>query len=223
LPGLNIPPNVQRGLRKLLSLSDEQTAELMALIDAAARKAFPASASGSDMPTATNVNETDASEILETIIELTQVRVNADVSVEEFVSDICDFLRSADSKEFRVSEEKEVARIASRLRQVLTNEKLTLEAKATVLRYEHEKTLCSLRILTDARPVFGNDPADTPKAAVVFHMLKLAYHEAGSVREVFVSLDEDDLEKLKDAVLRAELKSESLKRALEERGVAVIT
>jgi len=195
---------------------------LMAVIDAAAPNAFPKSAGSSHPPAVANVSETDASEILETIIELSQVRANADVSVEEFVSDICDFLRSPDSKEFRVSDEKEIARIASRLRQVLTNEKLTVEAKASVLRYDHEKTMCSLRILTDARPVFGNDPADAPKAAVIFHMLKLAYHEAGGIKETFVSLDEDDLETLKDAVLRAEVKSKSLKRALEDRGISVI-
>jgi hypothetical protein len=221
LPGLKIPPDSQRGLRKLCSLTIEAADRLLSAIKSAAKKVESGTIDPLSLPVVPGIPQSDVVEIAETIVSLYQVRAGADVSVEEFVSDVCDFLLTPESQEFHISE-KEVAAVTKRLVKVLNVDVLSLSAKAAVLRYEHERTLCSVRILTDARPVYGNDPTEAPRAIVIFHMLKIAYHETEKVKELYFSLDEIDLESLKTAVLRAELKAASLKQALAAADIAVI-
>src|SRR5207253_649802 len=75
-----------------------------------------------------------------------------------------------------------------------------------------ERTFCHARILTDLRPVFGPNLEDGPKAMLVVHHLKLAYHgDSDKHQEFHISLDADDLETLKKIIERAETKAKSLK------------
>lgn len=222
LSELNIPSEHQRGLRKLEALSDQQAREFLSAIKKAAQKAETDSLVVSDIPEISGLPRKDQEEILDTVESLYKVRANADVSVDEFVSDICDFLRSSESIEFRLSA-IQIGPMSSRLTEFLSIEALDQAAKAVELRYEHERTLCHLRVLTDARPIFGDDTVERPEAAVIFHMLKIAYHESNRIREIFFSLDENDLQELKKAILRAELKGKSLREALSGANIRVIT
>jgi hypothetical protein len=222
LTDLRIPPEHQRGLQKLYELSDESAAELLLSIQLAAGKEESDRLTLSTLSEIRGLPRKQEGEILDTISSLYRVRATADVSFEEFVSDICDSLRSPDSKDFRLPKEG-VERFAKRLSKFLSVEALNRAVKATILRYEHERTLCSVRILTDARPVFGNDGVERPEAVVIFHMLKIAYHDSNNVREIYFSLDENDLQAVKKAVLRAELKSDSLRDALAAGKLKVIT
>lgn len=219
---LIIPPEHQRGLQKLYALSEQSVSDLWEVLRNAAREEESESLAISKLTKISELPQTDQADIVDTIVSLYKVRASADVSTEEFVADICDFLQSSESKEFRLPQGK-VGLISDRLKKFLSIDALDRAAKATILRYEHERTLCSLRILTDARPVFGNDASERPETVVIFHMLKIAYHESGDVKEIFFSLDENDLEELKRAVLRAEVKFKTMKEVLAVAHLKVIT
>jgi hypothetical protein len=98
---------------------------------------------------------------------------------------------------------------------------MSLAAKSTVLRYEQERTVHAVRIFTDARPIFGPG-AESPEAAIILYNLKIAFHHAGrGIEEIFFSLDENDLQQLKKAIQRAELKAASLGSVLAKAKVKV--
>jgi len=208
-------------LQKLHKLPDHLASKLLADIKSAASEKLSEMLAGSDLPKISGLSPTDERDILDTLLSLYRVRAIADVSIEEFLQDVCEFLQSPSSKEFHLPK-ADVGEFAERLKKFLSVEALSRAAKATILRYEHERTLCSVRILTDVRPVFEDAKINRPDTAVIFHMLKLAYHESDEVREMFISLDENDLEALKQATLRAELKYKSLKDMLTAAAIKVI-
>jgi len=193
----------------------------LADIQSAATEKPSETLAGSDLPKISGLSSTDEREILDTLLDLYRVRAVADVSIEQFLLDVCEFLQSPDSEKFHLPE-ADVGPFTERLKKFLSVEPLNRAAKATTLRYEHERTLCAVRILTDVRPVFEDAKINRPDTAVIFHMLKLAYHESNEVREMFISLDENDLEELKEAIRRAELKYKSLKDLLTTAAIKVI-
>jgi hypothetical protein len=67
--------------------------------------------------------------------------------------------------------------------------------------------------LTDVRAAFSDDASELPTGMTVLHTLQIGYHDdTGRHREFYVTLESDDLEGLRDAIDRAEMK----KKALEE-------
>ena len=82
-----------------------------------------------------------------------------------------------------------------------------IEAKAKELLQEAQRLLLDARILTDIRPVFGEDIGENPTAFILTHTLKLHYHEGGEHREFFVALDEQDIASLKRMSERAQRKT----------------
>jgi hypothetical protein len=117
------------------------------------------------------------------------------------------------------------AQFESRLTSLLESKPLSLAAKASVVAFENPRHTQYIRILTDARPVFGSSASDGPKAFAVLHTLQIGYFEDNDLRprEWFVSVDADDLEALRNAVNRAIDKETSLRVALKPIGVPVMS
>ena len=71
----------------------------------------------------------------------------------------------------------------------------------------HESPFESARVFTDVRPIFGEqDPVSEnarPRAAVLVHMLQLRLAGEEARREIYVALDNRDLQTLIDALNRA--------------------
>jgi hypothetical protein len=99
---------------------------------------------------------------------------------------------------------------------------LTTATKAVVIQHEHEHTLCTLRIFTDARPVYGEDVTAPPSAAAITHMLKLTYHEGNDTKEIHVAFDHEDLINLRSQIARAESKAAGLRKIFESSKIPVI-
>ncbi len=221
MPALRIPPEHQRGLLSLLSLAEEQAAAFLNSLEAAASKVRSDKLSSADLQSVVGISAEDLSSMVDTISALYHVRHHADVSLKEFASDVIDSLRE-DGKAAKVVAADRLPATKERLQKFLSLDALSLWAKSSILRYEHERPIHDLRILTDARPVFGEEVSDRPRAAVIFHMLKMEYHVPQGIEEIYFSLDEDDLEYLKDAIARAEIKAKSLREALTNGQITTI-
>jgi hypothetical protein len=100
-----------------------------------------------------------------------------------------------------------------RLEDLLGCQSLSLGAKASALQREHEKVLLDVRVFSDLRPIFGDD-AENLSGAVVVHMLKLSYMREGQRQEIFLALDDEDLEKMQKVIVRAEGKSKAIRKFL---------
>lgn len=222
LPELRIPPKRQPGLAKLQALSAEVASSLLAAIQKGVHQVRSEHAAAADLPEIAGLTHADTEEILGTLLSLYRVRANAEVTNEQFIEDVCDFMLSQERGEQRLPQTAK-GEFSDRLRKFLSIDDLTRAAKAIVLRYEHEHPICRVRILTDARPLFAEDPNKLPEAAVIFHLLKIAYHDPDDIRETFFALDETDLEQFKNAIVRAESKAETLRKFLESAGVKVIS
>ncbi|HEV7405933.1 MAG TPA: hypothetical protein VGO11_23510 [Chthoniobacteraceae bacterium] len=90
-----------------------------------------------------------------------------------------------------------------------------VSAKALSVSLDQERLFTECRILSDIRPVFGDDIDSAPKATVIIHKLRINYNEGGELRHFYVSLDAEDLEALKSSVERALKKDAGLKAFLK--------
>ena len=75
------------------------------------------------------------------------------------------------------------------------------------------------RVLTDIRPVFGDEPGLGPLGAVLIHFLKIEAYVNGRIETSFVSLTVDELEELKSAIDRATAKTATLRSFMASSGL----
>jgi hypothetical protein len=98
---------------------------------------------------------------------------------------------------------------------------LGVTAKANDVMTEHERVFCSVRILSDIRPVFGEDK-EQASGAVVIHNLKIGFHQNGKHKELYFALDTRDIEMLRTAIERASRKTTALASILRKSEVPYI-
>lgn len=221
LPILSIPEQFQAGLAKLRELNEDTASSLLAAIESLAQESGKDSLSSQQLPPIKHLSQEDAQTILDGLTFLYRVRASSDATVAEFVSDASEAMRYGAVPRYKVPEGA-ITNFRDRINKFLSLESLNTLSKAIILRSEHEHTLCSARILTDIRPVFGPDPNAAPQTAVIFHMLKLAFHEASSIKEIYLALDESDLAELENLVERAKKKALSLHTILASRNMRVV-
>jgi hypothetical protein len=94
--------------------------------------------------------------------------------------------------------------------------------KAEDVLTDHEHVFVAVRILTDIRPVFPDDVADPPEAAVIVNMLRIDHWTDREHRSIYIALDEEDLARLQEATQRAVTKTETLKKFLSSAGLAYV-
>jgi hypothetical protein len=118
-----------------------------------------------------------------------------------------------------VAEERSTT-FKSRLTDLLSLESL-VALKARELQTDVERSLCEARILTDLRPIFGNDVPNALTSMIIVHTLKLVYHTGptGEHEEIYIAVDSDDIARLKEMLNRAEGKARTLASKLKASGI----
>jgi hypothetical protein len=162
--------------------------------------------SPTSIPELRNAVPAEVERAFDALCSLYQGRTYFEVEPNTFLSDLEDTLKtkpgwtSIDWTQFR-----------KRLERLFNVESLSLSAKAVLLQLEHERRYHEARVLTDVRPVFGADPSVPPKAAILNHTLRLAYHDNSSeIREFYIALDSIDLSEFIEVLVRAQEKERSL-------------
>jgi hypothetical protein len=219
---LRIPSEHQAGLVKLYSLTDETASALRSALASAAVEKESAELSAEDIEPIEGLAPAILDQILEVITGLHHARAYADVPLEEFVNDVSGSIRSTTERDFPTTGPA-LDRFKDRLKAFLAIDAIARAAKSNIVRYEQERTVHGVRILTDARPIFGNNVEEPPEAIAIIHTLKIAYHRSGRLEEEFFAFDEHDLKELKNAVERAELKANSLRAVLTKSHLKVLT
>jgi hypothetical protein len=220
----NIPKRYQAGVSEIRKLDVETASRIRAALDRvfanqkleAATVVQPddiATDAISAVPSQPTVN---LKLIAEALAALYSVKSQADTPTEEFADDVCESLETLDSEELRLPH-AERDRFRANLVTLLNADLFFLAAKAYDLKTDDERTFCHARILTDLRPVFGQEVGDGPKAMVVVHLLKLGYHQGSDKHQQFyVSLDGHELQELRKVIDRAEAKARTLKSAIKD-------
>lgn len=138
--------------------------------------------------------------ILSTVFSLISLNIREEVAKEEFINDI---VTSYDeiNPELKETNRKKLIDHLQILLEADGQVKHTIKA-ATLLR-ENEKIYIESRVLSDIRIVFEENIKKPKQCAVIIHQLKIAYHESGEPKELFVALDNEDLKQLKETADRA--------------------
>ncbi len=222
VPLLRIPPEHQSGLVKLALLSGQVAVQLHTVMSAAAQKAGGGSVSAEHLGPISGLSRADLEKIVDAVVGLNFARVYSDADIEDFAKDVSESLQAAAPSGFPTTKDS-IDQFRKRIEEFLSIDGITRSAKTEILRYAHERSVHSLRILTDIRPVFGDDVEKPPEAVVIMHTLKMAYHRAGRLDEAFFGMDESDLRHLKEAAVRAELKAKSIRTALAKARLKVVS
>ncbi len=98
-----------------------------------------------------------------------------------------------------------------RLLSLLSKPQLVLPSKALSLLNDHARVFGNVRIISDVRPVFGEDTSAPPHAWMLYHTLHFRCNLGKEVEDdIFIALDTADLRALEHAVARATSKQKVL-------------
>ncbi|HEY6184979.1 MAG TPA: hypothetical protein VIW67_22255 [Terriglobales bacterium] len=101
--------------------------------------------------------------------------------------------------------------LKSRVSQLLSiGKSFALTLKAADILTEVDNVFCGSRILSDIRPVFMDSP-EIAAAAIILHNLQISFHHLGKHQEFYVTLEEGELQQLRDTIDRAQAKNAALK------------
>ncbi|MFA5040072.1 MAG: hypothetical protein WC464_00360 [Bdellovibrionales bacterium] len=147
-------------------------------------------------------NTTIASqEVIQNLISMNVGRLSKNVPADEFVKEVIIVLKENGKT---VSE-----KAGERLTELLDLNSLFYSSRASDLQQECGNLFLDSRILSDVRMVFNKD-CSAAAGAVIMHSLKIEYFQGMNRKEFFLTLDADDISKLKDVLKRAEDKEKIL-------------
>lgn len=162
-------------------------------------------------------------EIMGMVLDVYGLRDRDEVSASEIAREVADSAR--DSGDERLQNPPEGwDNFEHKLAELFSLDNvLGISAKAIALSLSTPRHMHSARILTDARPIYGSDPAEGPSSFVVTHTLQISFHEDDSNSDWYLSVDTDDLQLLARIADRALTKEKSLKTMLSSLQVPVLT
>lgn len=149
--------------------------------------------------------------IRRSIVVLHYLYANSGQNLDEFSNEIASSLEQA----FRdIDLNISVESIQATLSGVFSAIALRISAKASTLILDAERGFLRARIITDIRPVFGDNITEPDiAAAMVIHTLKIAYQD-NDENEFFVNMTTKDLQQFKTVIDRALQKAEGVQKIL---------
>lgn len=113
----------------------------------------------------------------------------------------------------------DIPRLTRRLARLVEAKAIATTARAADLQGDHERLFHDARVLSDIRPVFDLDLTGPPTGAVVNQELKIEYFEGDALKQIFIALDRQDLDRLKELVDRAIIKTDAIQALLRQAGM----
>lgn len=223
MASLSIPDRVIAGFTKIATLPEESFSELLSALQQLPLKIVQQGVFDESVIEPKGIAPEAAQAIRDALFPLYRGRGSSKVPVSEYVKDIAESLKEVEGDEAAWLQSEELFnRFKERLVRLLSVSASQLVAKAHNVLLEHARTFSSVRIVSDIRPVFGDDVEAAPTAAVIVHMLKLVYYQAGERREFVVAMDTKDIQLLVDACERAVKKTKSLESVIASTNMTYI-
>jgi hypothetical protein len=169
-------------------------------------------------PQTPEISSGDIEKIIDSLSAFYRVLQRAKISVADLVQDV---LVSTKRKAIKIDD----GTLSERLLSLIPIDSLNvIEMKAKELQMQGERLLVEARVITDARPIFGDTIGDSPVAMVVIQSLKLRFFEPGTgeFKDLHFSLDGADIRSLKETLDRAEEKARSLKGVFAKSDLKVV-
>jgi hypothetical protein len=213
---LEIPRENLPAIGKILKLSDAAMDELINALSSATITAEPSAMAEKITESIPSIPRGDLADIVDTLYSLYHVREFSEVRPPRFVRDLVETLLQ--NSDFGLKKE-DASAVGKRFHRLLNVDTLNVLSKAIRLQRDTARVYSFAKIISDVRPVFGDEVSKGAISAVITHTLKLGYYEGGEYREFFIVLDEADLINLQEVIERAHEKSETLDGLLKKSGL----
>jgi hypothetical protein len=205
-----------KGLNAIAVLPDEAFGKLLAFLEAIPIEIKQGEIFNAGKPSSGEGILIDEA-VISAAFSIVMSRGGSRLSVKQFVERIVDGISpSADLNDTQLQT------LRRRAAEILSIRSLDLVARAHNVLLEHSQTFSTARIVSDLRPVFGDQISDDPAGVVIVHMLNVSYRSAGRRETFVVALDEKDIDDLIGVLQRAKDKSATLKRIIGTTGVPYI-
>jgi hypothetical protein len=207
-----IPDDHIIGFEKILNLSENDFIILLKALENIDNVVFPNQLEKQLSLKLRNFSKIEIGIIVTPLIGLMMFKENNQISVDEVISDLIDIFKIK-INDFDTDKEKI---FKERVLKLLNSEVLLCSSKSIDLLNEFENFFSTARIVTDIRPIFGSSVENEPLSNIIIHNLHIHYHygEEKECREIFLALDNKDIQLLKKAIIRAESKEDSIKKML---------
>jgi hypothetical protein len=217
MASFRIPKAHHSGLAKLLELDEPAKEKLLSALGDATLASRPEGLAKRVSITSEIPFDT-VNSIVTVLVSLNSFRDYMDLPTKEFADQVCEAIIENEDKDLNLSQENR-KQFAEYLTLALDARALTVSSKVVDVWVEHQYPFCSAKVFTDIRPVFGGEQGDTLLVTGIVHMLKLNYHEQNLVKDIYIALDDDDLQEIKDALNKASARAESLRSTLKEANI----
>lgn len=208
MPSIKIPEEAISDLRIIAEIDDALFASLLSVFRETAPTLRRRQFEDAVATKVAHVSRADLHAVLTTVFFLYSLRERGNFSAETISEAVIASLSEDRTQDFSP---EHVTRLQAHLQALLSLDKsLGVTAKALDVLTEHEKTFCKARILSDIRPVFSVNTKEA-SAAVIVHNLQLGFHKNGEHEDIYIALDTEDVQKLREVLERAEEKAVALK------------
>lgn len=215
---LRIPAPDRTAIAIIAKLDDGPFDELVSLLQNAPCSIDPAKVVEKLLPSAGEVLSKDLPQIAELTWRLYSVKEGRGGSTADFIQDVSTAMERGESTSPSL-DKSSISRLQARLARLLELDTVRVSARAADLRLETANIFEGARLLTDLRPVFGQQHDAPLLGALIQNTLKITYWSEGKSSDIFLSLDRNDLKTLKEIIDRAENKSEKLADFLKQSNV----
>jgi len=214
MPPLRIPDRYQPGLIAIIGLPRDAVDGMASVLARASEDLSSAQLGAlvaSDDP---SVSSDTATSIVSTLASLYLLRAGLELPVPEVVEEISDAMVTNSSSDLKISDE-DLPDFKNKLTALLDIDSLMRKWKSRDVLTEYERTFYGARILTDIRPIFDVDPEDAPIDFRISHTLKISCHEGPDHKDIYISLQDEDLDMLRSVLDRADAKADALRKIIK--------
>lgn len=213
-----IPQSYRAGLAKIKSLSPEAVGALANALGVAQISDF--AKLSSVVESMAQVSPEEAAAIVTSMRSLYLIKAMAETATPDLVAMLMTAMQMTGGN-VALSESEKPA-FAEKLTRLLSISSIERSGKIEQLKADHQNIFEDAKILTDLRPVFDK-PGEKPVGAIIAHTLKIVTHDSGEHKELYVSLDSEDILTLKRTAERALEKMASLKGFIKSASVEDLT
>jgi hypothetical protein len=205
-----IPEKHQEALKTFVALDDKSAQKFVDAL-AAASPALSINTLAKKLTAAGGQSEALTKQLVLMLGGMSLARSTSGLAVDKFVDSI---RRAAFEEKILPPEaESEWPKVAKHMASALRTRAVEISSKAISVLLDNERSICTVRILSDLRTIFSDDGKLEASACLVLHNLRLSVHESGDYKETaetYVTLERSDLVKLKATIDRALLKHDKL-------------
>jgi hypothetical protein len=206
---LNIPKDHYNKFKSFLSLPKEMKENMVAQLKNAPVGLSPTSLTNYISTAISNLPKEEVNDVLTIYFNLIKAkeRINADLP------DFLEILKTA-LKNTEIDDLNPTAEVITDFEHLLSSStNFLITTKVIELMAENSKTFVDTKIFQDIRPTF--DANDNLLGSGIIHTLKLIFEEDSEIKETYLSLEDNDLEKFISVLKKAQDKSKVIKAQFE--------